>query len=124
MVDSTIFFGYGGSEIKLAVSNVTPTRIAIIDDQEIFLDSLRLALEMDPQYEVVATCNSGITALRELNHPLPDIVLMDFSMPDQSGLVTYSLLRERWPELAVIGMSGLLQVEPFALLCGSAPVAV
>jgi len=61
-------------------------RIIIADDHPILRDGLRSLLETEPDLRVIAEAGDGVEAVRLVRKHKPDIVLMDLSMPNRSGL--------------------------------------
>jgi CheY-like chemotaxis protein len=54
----------------------------------------------------VRTAEDGFAALIELRRALPDIVISDLKMPHMSGFELLSVIRRRFPHIAVIVISG------------------
>jgi CheY-like chemotaxis protein len=48
----------------------------------------------------------GREALEQVEHSAIDLVITDLSMPGQEGLETIQILRQNWPELKIIAMTG------------------
>jgi DNA-binding NarL/FixJ family response regulator len=61
-------------------------RVLIADDHRLFAESLRAMLCQDERIEVVGIAKTGDEAVRLATSLLPDMVLMDFSMPGMNGL--------------------------------------
>ena len=61
-------------------------RVLIADDHRLFAESLRALLCEDERVEVVGIAQTGDEALQLATRLLPDIVLMDFSMPGLDGM--------------------------------------
>lgn len=77
-------------------------RIMLIDDHAVVRAGYRRFLEQEPGYEVVAEAGSGEEAYSRLQADLPDIVILDLSMPGRGGLATLRRLKARWPLLPVL----------------------
>lgn len=77
-------------------------RILIADDHLIIRQGLRLILETEDDFEIVAEANDGAEALRLCGEYNPDVVLMDLRMPGMDGLTAIEKLRENQPEIAVV----------------------
>ena len=61
-------------------------RVLIADDHRLFAESLRVMLCEDERVDVVGIAEAGDEAVRLATTLLPDVVLMDFSMPGLDGL--------------------------------------
>ncbi len=60
----------------------------------------------------VATAENGRTAMRILATRAFDVVVTDIVMPEQEGIETIMKIRQLWPGLPIIAMSGGGHVEP------------
>ena len=80
-------------------------RIMLVDDHAVVRAGYRRFLEQEPDYEVVAEANTGEEAYAGLQASLPDIVILDLSMPGRGGLATLRRLKARWPLLPVLVFS-------------------
>lgn len=77
-------------------------RILLVDDHAVVRAGYRRFLEQEPGYEVVAECASGEEAYVLLQTRMPDIVVLDLTMPGGGGLSTLRRLKIRWPLLPVL----------------------
>ncbi len=77
-------------------------RLLIADDHLIIRQGLRLILETEDDFEIVAEASDGAEALRLCGEHNPDVVLMDLRMPGMDGLTAIEKLREIHPEIAVV----------------------
>ena len=80
-------------------------RILVVDDDEDYADIITLALQRD-LHEVTAV-GSATAALRFVESKRPDLVVLDVSLPDGSGLEVCRRLRKTMPDLPVIFLSSL-----------------
>jgi DNA-binding NarL/FixJ family response regulator len=80
-------------------------KIMIVDDHGIFRDGVKLVISQTKDYEVVAEAGNGVEFLDFLNIEIPDIVLMDISMPVMDGVKATQLALEKYPGLKVITLS-------------------
>jgi DNA-binding response OmpR family regulator len=67
-------------------------RILVVDDEPRMIKFIRLNLEHDG-FDVVEAAD-GLAALKQVRDSLPDLVLLDVSMPELDGFETLRLLRE------------------------------
>jgi two-component system, NarL family, response regulator DegU len=77
-------------------------RILIVDDHEIFCESLAFLLSIRGEAEIVGTANSGEEALKKVERLCPDVILMDIEMKGLDGIETTRKLKERFPDLPVV----------------------
>ncbi len=81
-------------------------RIAIIDDHAIVRAGLRQFLAEHEDLAVVAEAASGREALDIVRKAEVDVIVMDISMPGQSGIDALAAIRARAPTLPVLILSG------------------
>lgn len=81
-------------------------RIAIVDDHAIVRTGLRQFLCEQVDLRVTGEAASGREALELLRAGDLDVMLMDLSLPDQSGVETLAAIKARAPELPVLILSG------------------
>jgi DNA-binding NtrC family response regulator len=84
-------------------------RLLVVDDEPNILTSVRRALELEGFSVEVA--GSGRVALDKLAAGGADLVLLDVQMPELDGLATLRAIRETWPDLPVVMMSGHGTIE-------------
>ena len=71
-----------------------PVQTLIVDDSHRSRAGLRALLTTSPDIEVVAEASSGGEAVEQVEHYLPDAVLMDVRMPGMDGLTAPVILRK------------------------------
>jgi len=82
-----------------------PVRIMLVDDHPLVRDGLRARLEAVPHLRVVAEAGSGLAALAMLGAAQVDLVLMDITMRDGSGIEATAQLSRSHPGVAVLILS-------------------
>ena len=78
------------------------SRIALCDDHPIVLAGLQNLIASDPDFEMVGTATSGLSALKLIVDKLPDIALIDISMPELNGIALARKLAEDAPSVRVM----------------------
>lgn len=82
-------------------SSALPIRLLIVDDHEVFATSLARAIGDDPTIKVVDTVSSGNAARQATLHGV-DVVLMDFRLGDEDGVLLTTTLLGAYPDLAIV----------------------
>ncbi len=80
-------------------------RILLADDHKITRQGLRLLLEKESDMEVVAEADQGRTAVQLAGELMPDVVIMDVSMPDLNGMEATRQIVGRIENVKVIALS-------------------
>ncbi len=83
--------------------------ILVVDDEASILQSLEGILS-DEGFESIIV-KSGTEALEKIEEVMPDLVLLDIWMPGMDGIETLSRIREVYPNVQVIMMSGHGSIE-------------
>ncbi len=78
----------------------TRTRVLLADDHAILLDAFRRLLE--PECEVVGTATDGRELLRLAKELVPDVIVLDVSMPHLSGIDAARLLHAELPNTKIV----------------------
>jgi DNA-binding NarL/FixJ family response regulator len=80
-------------------------RILIAEDHETVREGLKMILSAQPDMEVVGEAGDGVSAVAEAQRLLPDIVLMDVSMPRLNGMKATEKLKACCPEVKVLTLT-------------------
>ncbi|MBF6601263.1 MAG: response regulator transcription factor [Dehalococcoidia bacterium] len=98
------------------------TRLMIVDDHEVVRMGLRAALEVEPDFHVVAEAANGRDAVQQARAQAPDIVLMDVRMDGMGGIEACREIRSALPATKVLMLTSFAEEETVvaALLAGAA----
>jgi DNA-binding NarL/FixJ family response regulator len=77
-------------------------RVLVVDDHPAFRRALTSALDLVEGLEVAGEAGGGVAACSEAEEVDPDVVLMDLSMPDLSGIDAMRRIHQRRPDLPVV----------------------
>lgn len=84
---------------------VEPIKVVLVEDNEVFRELLELLLGLVPDVQVVAAVPDGRSALRVAPRAKPDVVLLDYRLPELDGVETAAGIASAWPNAAVVVLS-------------------
>jgi DNA-binding NarL/FixJ family response regulator len=79
-----------------------PVRILMVDDHPIVLAGLKALVGANSDFAVVGEARDGRTALRLAGQLVPDVVVMDISLPEMNGIELAAALRAELPECRIL----------------------
>ena len=86
-----------------------PIRVVIVDDHQIVLHGLQQLFERQDDFEVVACCRDGATAVAAVAEHHPDVVILDLRMPEQGGLDVLRTLAARRLQSRVVLLTAAIR---------------
>jgi len=89
-------------------------KVAIVDDHQIVRSGFRELLSEDASIQISFESGNGDDALEQLRTKLCDVLLLDISLPGKSGVDVLRSVRQRYPELKVLILTGFPE-ESYAL---------
>lgn len=78
------------------------TRVLLADDHAVLRSGLRMLIEAQHDMTVVGEAGNGLEALAQAEKLVPDVLLLDLSMPLLGGLAALSRLRQTVPQTRVL----------------------
>jgi DNA-binding NarL/FixJ family response regulator len=79
-----------------------PTRIIIADDHPLFREGVAHTLDSEADLEIVGQAKTGEEAIQLVTELLPDVVLLDITMPGQEGISTAKIISTTFPVVRII----------------------
>ena len=79
--------------------------ILIAEDHAIVREGLRSLIEKQPDMEIVCEAEDGRTAVERVRELLPDVVIMDITMPNLNGVEATRQIINEFPQIKVIALS-------------------
>jgi DNA-binding NarL/FixJ family response regulator len=76
--------------------------ILIADDHEVVRRGIRALLDARPEWKVCGEAGTGLEAAEKARKLRPDLVLLDLSMPDMTGVDVIPRIREACPDAKVL----------------------
>ncbi|MCG6551887.1 MAG: response regulator transcription factor [Candidatus Magnetominusculus sp. LBB02] len=80
-------------------------KIFLVDDHPVVRAGIIKILSSEPEMSVIAEAQNAWQALKQLDDIAPDIVILDITLPDQSGLSVLEKIRQKYPKLPVLMLS-------------------
>lgn len=81
------------------------TKVFIVDDHFMVIEGIRSLIQNDSSIEWMGHATHANSCLSFLQHQLPDVILMDVSMPDMNGIDLCGVVKEKYPSVFIIGLS-------------------
>lgn len=100
----------GEETVSAPTAEASKTTIVLADDHEIVRNGIRMVLEAEPDFEVVAEAGDADTAARYVLGHKPTVLVLDLSMPGTPSLEILPKIAEASPETAVVVLT--MQNEP------------
>lgn len=96
--------GYHKSDVYRQTSFVLPSKVLLVDDEREFVETLSERLQLR---DIGATVvYDGAQAMESLARDRPEVVVLDLRMPGVDGLEVLSRIREQYPQVKVIVLTG------------------
>jgi DNA-binding NarL/FixJ family response regulator len=84
---------------------LNPIRILLADDHTVMRRGLRLLLESQPEFSVVAEAADGRQAVEQAEATQPDVAVVDIAMPNLSGIEAAQRINGQHPQIAILILS-------------------
>lgn len=89
----------------LAAPNVSPLRVLVVDDSPLFRDLIRRFVEPAEGVEIVAEVHLAEEAVSAVGEHRPDVVVMDWSLPDRDGIWATRQIKTLFPHVEVAALT-------------------
>ncbi len=80
-------------------------KVFITDDHYMVVEGIRALLQGEKRIEFIGHASNAASCLSFLKNQQPDVILMDISMPDKTGVELCKEVRLLYPQVFVIGLS-------------------
>jgi CheY-like chemotaxis protein len=91
---------------------VDPLKVLVVDDDDSVRNVLTIALSVEDGVGEVRTANDGNDALRVCSEFHPDVVVLDYEMPEMDGGTAATHIRAIYPDARIVAFSGVLEKKP------------
>lgn len=103
--------GRTGDPMRALSSSGRKIRVMLADDHAVVRQGIANMLGDEPDIEIVGAASDGQEAVSLAHQLLPDIILMDISMPKLNGVEATRIIHSEYREICVIGLSMFEEVE-------------
>jgi DNA-binding NarL/FixJ family response regulator len=79
-----------------------PIRVLLADDHPLFRKGIASLLSAEPGFEIVGEASNGQEAIEKALDLMPDIILMDISMPGMNGLEATQRIKQEIPYVRIV----------------------
>ncbi len=82
-------------------------RLLIVDDHAVVRKGLIMVLRLEPDFEIVGEAENGAKAVELAQTVQPDLILLDFVMPEMDGEKTVAALRQISADIKILMLTGI-----------------
>jgi two-component system, NarL family, response regulator NreC len=80
-------------------------KLLLVDDHAVVRSGLRMLLENEEGFIIIGEAGSGQEAVEFASQLSPDVVIMDITLPDMSGIEATRHLKQAYPKMAVVALT-------------------
>ncbi len=89
------------------IGRVNRIKVMVVDDHEIFRTALRNTIDLEDDMEVVGDAGDGLEALSLLETVVPDVALVDVTMPRMGGAELVRQMESRGLDIPVVALTAM-----------------
>lgn len=80
-------------------------KLFIVDDHYIVVEGIHSMLQNEKDVELMGHAGNAASCLAFLQQEKPDVILMDINLPDKSGIDLCYAVKEKYPDIHILGLS-------------------
>jgi len=83
------------------------TTILIADDHDIIIDGIKYMISSSPNVEIIGEARNGKEAIEKAKTLNPDVILMDISMPEVTGIEATIIIKKKFPQIKILALNNV-----------------
>ena len=91
-------------------------KIIIADDHTMFLQGIVSLLDVEENINIVGKATNGIELFQIIENSIPDIILLDISMPQMDGIQVTKIIKQKFPSVKILIVSTHSNIQVIAKL--------
>ena len=80
-------------------------RVLITDDHRVVREGLSAILDTKDEIDIVGEASDGREAVEKARELLPDVIVMDVSMPGMNGVEATRIIKKELPQIGIIALT-------------------
>ena len=84
-------------------------KIFIVEDHSVVVEGIRSLLQNEKEFDVIGNTDTGEGCLSFFRNRTADVILMDISLPDMSGIDLCKEMKKKYPGIMVLALSTFSQ---------------
>ena len=93
------------NKLSQRLQSAITIKVIIADDHALYREGIKMALAQKKDIQIVGEAENGMQLLHLLKHNMPDVILLDITMPVLDGISALTSIRNRYGDLKVIMLS-------------------
>jgi DNA-binding NarL/FixJ family response regulator len=81
---------------------MAPYRIVLADDHSLLREAIKKSIAEIPDLQVVGEAGDGLELLELLKRSVPDLIILDISMPRFNGILAAAEIKKRYPTVKIL----------------------
>ncbi|PKB17162.1 response regulator transcription factor [Flavobacterium sp. 5] len=91
-------------------------KIIIADDHTMFLQGIVSLLENEENITILGKAENGNAVFKIMENAIPDIILLDISMPEMDGIEVTKIIKQKYPSIKILIVSTHSNIQIIAKL--------
>jgi DNA-binding NarL/FixJ family response regulator len=81
---------------------MSPITILLADDHDVVRKGMKMLLEDETDVKVIGEASDGLDAIEKVKNLMPNVVILDLTMPKMNGIEASRIISEEFPEVKIL----------------------